>query len=310
MTECERFLMEGRLSPEFFCEEIRDGFHVSKTRKKVWAVCLELIRQLDEVCKKHSLQYFLIYGSLLGAVRHHGFIPWDDDMDVLMFRDDFEKLSRLGKEFNYPYFLQNAHTDPGVGSMIMKIRNSNTCQFNKYLCWGGYNSGMALDIFPIDNCVEETAGEEFDEIYKIRYKNILYMKNKSPYRSQKDIDLFMQYQRFEPEQVFDEIHTIARRHEHQSTSMVWVPLGTTFNDYKKNIFHKDDFSSVVYLDFEGFKFPCPSNWDRLLKTIYGDYWQLPPIEDRGRWHGSLVFDPDMPYTEYMRSLGITPNVDK
>ena len=92
---------------------------------------------LHAVCKKHGLRYFLAYGSLLGAVRHKGFIPWDDDMDVVMLRDDFEKLATLGAEFSSPYFLQNAHTDPGDGSPVMKIRNSNTTQFNKFLNWGG-----------------------------------------------------------------------------------------------------------------------------------------------------------------------------
>lgn len=310
MTECERFIGEGKFSADFFKEEVRDGFLVDGKRKKVWAVCLDLLMQLDAVCKKHSLRYYLMYGSLLGAVRHHGFVPWDDDMDVLMPRVDFEKLSLLGEEFRFPYFLQTAHSDPGVGSMVMKIRNSNTCQFNQYLCWGGYNSGMALDVFPLDNCVEETAQEEFDEIYRIRYKNILYMKNKSPFRSQKDIDLFERFQPINPEQVFDDVHSIARKHEHQSTTKVWCPLGTSFSNFKKNIFYKEDFSEIVYLSFEGFRFPCPIRWDRILQTIYGDYMQLPPVEKRGEWHSSLVFDPDLPYSVYMKQLGITPNVDE
>ena len=143
----------------------------------------------------------------------------------------------------------------------------------------------------------------------VPYKNILYMKNQSPYRSQKDMDLIKQYPPIDPEQVCDEIHSIARRHEHQETMMVWAPIITLYN-YDKSVFHKEDFREVVYLDFEGFKWPCPIGWDRILKTIYGDYMQFPPVEKRGTWHNSSEFNPDMAYTDYMRSLGITPNVDK
>lgn len=309
MTECERFLEEGKFSSDFFKEEVRNDFLVDVKRKKVWAVCLDMLMVLDAVCKKHNLRYFLLYGSLLGAVRHQGFIPWDDDLDVVMFREDFEKLSLLGNEFVHPYFLQNSHTDPGVGSPVLKIRNSNTCQFNKFLNWGGYNSGMALDIFPLDNCIEETAKEEFDEIYKIKYKNILFMKNQSPYRSQKDIDLIKQYPQINPEEVCEEIHSIARRHEQQKTEKVWVPLVTLYS-YEKSVFFKDDFKTVVDLPFEGFRFPCPAGWNRILKTIYGDFMQFPPIEKRGTWHGSLEFNPDLPYTEYLRVLGISPSSRK
>lgn len=309
MTECERFIKEGRFSPEFFKEEVRDEFLVDQNRKKVWAVCIDMLMQLDAVCKKHNLRYYLLYGSLLGAVRHQGFIPWDDDLDVVMFREDFEKLARLGEEFKHPYFLQNAHTDPGVGSPVMKIRNSNTCQFNKYLSWGGYNSGMALDIFPLDNFVEELAQAEFDKIYKIKYKNILYMKNQSPNRSQKDIDLYNQIKPVDPEKVCDEIHAISRKHEHDETSKVWAPIITLY-DYRKSVFYKEDFSEVVYLDFEFLKVPCPKGWNRILNTTYGDYMKFPPIEKRGSWHNSSEFNPDMPYTEYMKSLGIVPNIEK
>lgn len=309
MTECERFIKEGRFSPDFFKEEVRCDFLVDKHRKKVWAVCLDLLLKLDAVCKKHNLRYYLAYGTLIGAVRHKGFIPWDDDVDVMMFRSDYDKLAELPEEFESPYFLQNAHTDSGVGSPVMKIRNSNTCQFNKLLNWGGYNSGMALDIFPLDNFVEEKAEEEFNYIFKTRYKNILYMKNQSPYRSEKDVELFKEFEGMNTADVNDDLHRVARKHENEETDKVWMPFSAK-GKYKTNIFWKEDFAEVLLLDFEHVKLPCPKGYDRILKTTYGEYMGFPKVEDRGNYHGSIQFNPDLPYAQYMRSLGIIPNCDK
>ena len=309
MTECERFIKEGKFSPDFFKEEVRDEFLVDENRKKVWAVCIDMLMQLDAVCKKHGLRYFLLFGSLLGAVRHKGFIPWDDDFDVAMLREDWEKLSKLSNEFKHPYFLQNAHTDPGAGSTLMKIRNSNTCQFNKYLSYGGYNSGMALDIFPIDACNPETAEEQFNEMYRIKYKNVLYMKTQSPLCSQEDKDKFAQMGEVDPEQVFDEIQSIASSYKNEKSLLVWVGTAYLYK-FNKKVFFREDFSDVELMDFEGYKLPCPKGWRRILTTIYGDYMKYPPVEKRGTWHDSSTFNPDMPYTAYMRSIGVTPNVDK
>lgn len=77
---------------KFFEAEERCGYHISEKMKKVWAVELKLLDYFDQLCREHNLRYYIAYGTLLGAVRHQGFIPWDDDIDVVMFRDDYEKL--------------------------------------------------------------------------------------------------------------------------------------------------------------------------------------------------------------------------
>ena len=88
----------------FFDEEIRCDFLVTKERKKIWAIGLDLLLEFDRVCKKYNLSYFLIHGSLLGAIRHNGFIPWDDDIDVAMLRSDYNNLMNIAaKEFSNQY---------------------------------------------------------------------------------------------------------------------------------------------------------------------------------------------------------------
>ncbi len=92
MTECERIIEQGILPKSFFEQEERCDFLVTEKRKKIWAVLLDLLIKFDFVCKKYSLTYFLADGTLLGAARHQGFIPWDDDIDVSMPREDYEKF--------------------------------------------------------------------------------------------------------------------------------------------------------------------------------------------------------------------------
>ena len=115
------------LPEHFLDEEERCGYVVSHEMKKVWAVMLDLLAEFDRVCKKNNLNYQASWGTLLGAVRHKGYIPWDDDMDVQMFREDYDKLCTIGpSEFRHPYFFQSKITDPGAGSFFCILRNSET----------------------------------------------------------------------------------------------------------------------------------------------------------------------------------------
>ena len=99
MTEIERLIEKGVFKESFFEEEYKCDFKVDVVRKKVWAIEIDLLLEFDRVCKKHGLKYFLAFGSLLGAIRHQGFIPWDDDMDVVMPRDDYQKLWLYAEDF-------------------------------------------------------------------------------------------------------------------------------------------------------------------------------------------------------------------
>lgn len=114
--------------PKHFLEgETRCGYYISPEMKKVWAIELDLLAEFMRICDIHHLKYWADGGTLLGAVRHKGFIPWDDDIDIIMMRDDFDKLCKFGpQEFKYPYFFQTEETDPGSARGHVQIRNSET----------------------------------------------------------------------------------------------------------------------------------------------------------------------------------------
>ena len=145
MTEIERIKQEGWLPKKFWNEEIRDEYLVSAEMKKVWAIEMDLYRVLARIMDKHHLRYFTDGGTILGGVRHKGFIPWDDDFDICVPREDYEKLHQLASEFKSPYFLQSTVTDPEYGYSFMRLRNSNTSVVVKPYTHAKFNQGKYGD---------------------------------------------------------------------------------------------------------------------------------------------------------------------
>ena len=102
------------------CDEIREGYKISSQMKKVWSIQLSLLKKVLEVCEKYDLKIWAEGGTLLGTIRHKGYIPWDDDIDLVMFRDDYDKLNEIAsKEFKYPYFLQSSKTEKKFHSFTL-----------------------------------------------------------------------------------------------------------------------------------------------------------------------------------------------
>ena len=137
---------EGRVimnfEPSFFKEEMRSSFLVDEKRKKIWAVELQILEKFDEICRKHNLTYYAYYGTLLGAVRHQGFVPWDDDLDVAMFRDDYEKVKRhqnLGLTALQKFLLQLA----AAILFLMLMRYEGRLTPNVYIPF--FNISIALN---------------------------------------------------------------------------------------------------------------------------------------------------------------------
>lgn len=303
MTEVERIVQKGVISKDFLCEEIRNDFLVTKERKKLWAVMLDMTLEFDRVCRKHSLRYFLWSGSMLGAVRHKGIIPWDDDIDLIMPRKDYEKFLTLGNEFKDPYFFQTPYTDSEYCYSFAKIRNSKTTGVVDLFRYQNFNHGIWISILPLDNWKIEGGKEKYKRIQLLQLDCSTYMRMKNPHLSESNLNRVKSFKErgVDPLKTYEEIFRLTGEYQDVDCEYVAHDSCTIF-PYTKAVYLAEDFKKQIFVDVEGFQLPIPNGYDRLLTIMYGDYMKFPPIEERGAWHAGTTFDPDIPYKDYLKNV--------
>ena len=280
-------------------DEIRSGFLVSAHRKHIWETELELLAELDRVCQKYGLLYYVDGGTLLGAVRHQGFIPWDDDIDVVMFRKDYERLKDVGAdEFTGNLFFQTAYTDNALFNMA-KIRNSKTMGL-EYYDRKDFNQGIFLDIFPFDDISD--GSEEQNQLFAWRQELYVMALMPEVYKEAEDAQVVfaipenerravMSMSAVERFRIYEEFQ---REHTGESGIVTYMPYEFTHR-YKEH-FKRTIFEKVVQLKFEGRTVPAPVEYDRLLKIYFGDYHT--PVKFAADHGNNILFSADVSYKEY------------
>ena len=299
MTEVERIISKGLIPEQFLKEEVRNDFLVTIDRKKLWMISLDILLEFDRVCRTNNLQYFLAGGSLLGAIRHHGFIPWDDDIDVYMLRKDFDRLPDFRNDFKDPYFLATPYTDPGYCYAPIKIRNSNTTALVEKFAYEPFNQGIWLSVFAIDKWMIEGGEDKYNEIKRLLIDCATCMRMSNPNLNESDKLRVKNYNGLSPIGNYEKIHSIASQYKNCKTDYVANMISSVY-PYKSMVYHASSFQSFEYKQFEGFEFPVPVGYDHILSTAYGNYMTFPPVEQRGTWHEGIIFDPDKPYTDYLK----------
>ena len=180
--------LKNHFPDSFFDEEVRNEFTITEKRKEIWAIELDMLIELDKACKTLGINYYLDGGTLLGAARDGHFIPWDDDVDVVMLREDYDRFVKEGNRFfQYPMFLQNAYTEEGYFRMHSQIRNSETTAIlPSEVGKEKFNQGIFIDVFPLDGINEKTVEKQLEKKY--RYQKIYkYWKNPSSEKMVKTI---------------------------------------------------------------------------------------------------------------------------
>ncbi len=288
----------------FFKEEIRSGYLVTEKRKKVWAVELEILEQFDAVCRKYNLRYFADYGTLLGAVRHKGFIPWDDDIDVTMFRDDYEKLQQIAhKEFKPPLFFQNGYSGTTICA-FSKIRDSRTSAIEFPDADISFNQGIFIDIFPLDDAPDGSVEKFYikrmqEELWAsvIAPQMILdYLDH--PYAGQKfvlETDTLKELMDVPYQQRYKEFEAFNLSCFGQSDNVCFIT--DEICDLHPSV-KKAWYNDIVYLPFETLLLPAPAEYHKILTTHYGNYHEFVYNSSA---HEGIIMEPDIPYAEYLRN---------
>ena len=246
----------------------------------VQAVELEILREFDRICKKNDLKYSLAYGTLIGAVRHKGFIPWDDDIDIVMPRSDYEKLRLLwASESSSCYFIQDYREDLYYPNNFMKIRKNNTAyiqgdnEFN-----ANYHTGIFIDIFPMDRLAP--SGFKRKKQYIAFILNLLYSRG---YKSGKKglYDLVESILLIPPRRSFFFLRRKTEEYYRKWNFNDRLSLVSACTyEYCRMYFDSDLFNDIIELPFEGFNFSCTSKYDDFLRKCYGDYLEMPPENER------------------------------
>lgn len=303
------------LPNEFLKEEVREGYLVSKKIKELWAIQLDLLSQVVTLCKKYNIQYFLCGGTLLGAIRHKGFIPWDDDLDIMMTRNNFNRFCQIAeKELLYPYFIQTEKTDPGCLYRFAKIRNCMTTgienkpyyQNNKRI-----NQGIFIDVFCLDKIPDNTTEREkyFNELYKIWGKvwkigayesHYIHFSIWDDFKMQ--VKLLMMKLTNKRNYYNDKFEKLAAKYKDDETKECChiagaLRKGTVVDS--RYLWSCKDYIYFKEANFEFMKLSIPVEYEKQLDSLYGD-WHKPVMGQNS--HGELIIDTEKSYNHKDRTM--------
>ena len=252
---------------------------IDKNIRELQLVELEILKEFVRICEKYQLQYYITAGTLLGAVRHKGFIPWDDDIDMVMPRADFDKLAGVCQEsLSKDYFYQDWHTERNYPFYFAKIRKNNTEVCEENLIDIQMNKGIYIDIFPLDKCPDgRFSGRIFFKVMELLNCAIMAKVNQRFVcgYAKKYMRFMFNVLKYLPERLIICLRETIR------IVIGWVCSGKVLctvggvHGYSKETYRQEWFAESVLLDFEGEKYPAPVGWHELLTNMYGDYMQPP-----------------------------------
>ena len=280
------------LDDNYFKEEERCGFKISSMMKRVWAVEMHVLTEIDRICKEYGLTYYAAFGTMLGAVRHKGFVPWDDDIDIYMLRPDYQVLMKVLSDelpqgyYNSSSYSDSTHMQPLTSVMNTKYIITDVPERKKFY---GCPYICGVDIFPLDYIPND---EEELSVFRNLY-TIIYSTAREYYQYTKE-ELEEYLKRIEemcntkidregniPNQLWLLLDKVAGIFgEDECEYLTYLPTNICYDAELK--YKKGWFKSAKRFPFEYISVPLPNGYDELLKVTYSDYMKYD--KQRGRAH--------------------------
>lgn len=265
----------------------------NETLRKVQLVQLEMAKEVKRICEENNIKYFLDGGTLLGAVRHGGFIPWDDDLDIAMMREDYEKFLRIAPEkLSSEYFLQTWKSDKNYPLPFAKLRKLGTVFVERIYKNIDMEHGIWIDIFPYDSYPDTIKEQKkYNFIFRF-YRALLVFKSGTEicndYTSKKEKILtkikhypILFISKFcRQEKILFNYDIFLKKYNNEKTEKIVIPIGNW-------IISRKCYNNTSELMFEDEIFPVPGDSHLYLSEAYGDYMTPPPENERGNKHNII-----------------------
>lgn len=267
----------------------------SKTLRKVQLAQLEIAKEIKRVCDENDIKYFMCGGTLIGAVRHNGFIPWDDDMDFAMLRSEYDRFQNIVKEkLDKQYFFQTLETDSNYGMAFGKLRKLGTVYIENASQKSAAHNELYVDIFPFDNLPGLKATRKKQKKLVMFYRKLMlcYAKVKPWLRYPFGYNRFIRWCGYLPFRILASVlprnnaikkynHIMKIANNDNSCQNVYSQGILT---YENSQFKKSVFENLIELPFEDTTFKAPKDYDSYLRFLYGDYMVPPPENQRENRH--------------------------
>ena len=282
----ENYCME--FDREYFEAEVRDGFYVTAEMKQAWAAQLEVLNDFDKACRENGLEYYADWGTMLGAVRHGGFIPWDDDIDVCMKRPDYNRFLQIAKDIMPDgYEIYNIYTDEDNDNLLSRVINARSISFDEYRLrkFHGFPYVAGIDIAPLDYIAPKKEEVDFQ-------KNLILIINSI-------LRLIRNYEQTENdntslEEIKDYVGQIEKlcaisidwnKNLGQQMNMLLAKLCGLYKEEEcdyicsmtewikagRQKYPKEYYNNIIRIPFENITVPVPREYDVILTELYGDY---------------------------------------
>ncbi len=263
---------------------------------------LDIATYFQQFCQDHQLKFVLAGGTCLGAVRHKGFIPWDDDLDVFMLREDYERLGQLWQTYadTEHYSCVRSNDKINIHHSATEIKDNHTTFIVNHSQDLDINQGIMIDVIPLDNVAKGRWKQKMQMVYAMVYccfnfqrlpehkGKLTYYCTKFALSAVRSFRLRYKIWKFAERQVI-------RLGDPRGTMVASFGEGTGI---MRQHFPRKWFEEPAYLEFAGQMMPVPADYEQWLSVSYGDYMQLPPEEERVFRHDLVFVDLEHSYTQY------------